>query len=260
MGNNTDFFHVIYSDFTIAKVITDLHTQREEINKMQALKTDFTIKNFKNFEAAKSFQKLFNKMYRDGNKYNAFVDFEFTCAKKIKDYKDKRHQGEILSIGIVVTDKKNNIIDTFYSTVKPRYNPILSPYCMELTHLEQSEINKSKCSIDVLAEANAFINEYNIKKIICFGATDIIQTNRDLEWNKDLIKNYKKAKAFLNKLYNAQILMSYIINGSKNKIIGLSKAKYIYGLDSKVQHNALSDAIDLANVIYYLCFKKKINK
>lgn len=131
-------------------------------------------KKFKSEDLAKSFRGAFRSLFKGEN--HAFVDLEFTCAKRIKDYEFKNMQGEVLSIGICIINNAGNIVDTFYETVKPKYNSKLSDYCKELTHLSQEEIDGSKDLITVLNSACDFCEKYKIVKINCFGTTDYLQT------------------------------------------------------------------------------------
>ena len=67
------------------------------------------------------------------------VDLECTCWKE----KDKPH--EIIEIGAVCDGPYKNVkfYQEFQIFVKPILNPVLSPFCTELTHINQADIDKA---------------------------------------------------------------------------------------------------------------------
>lgn len=197
-------------------------------------------------EEAEQYLKDINMALKD--EYYAFVDLEFTCANKLKDFKNVKHIGEVLSIGLIITNAFGQEQERFYSTVKPKYNYKLTDFCKDLTHLTQEEIDNSSNLMNVLESAHKLIKKYNINRIYCFGTTDYLQTKKDIEGYKGHAL-YKRNMKFINKFYNCQNDISKRIIQIQ-KSISLSDCKKILRLDGEVIHNALADAIDLSNIYF----------
>ena len=224
---------------------TGIFKTSEEFNKYKVGKYSCG-KKFKTEKDAKKYiNDINNALSKD--KY-AFIDLEFTCSKKIKDFKHPNHIGEVLSIGIVITDVYGNIIDTFYRTVKPKYNYEMSEFCKKLTHLEQSDINDSANLVNVINTAYNFISKYNIDAIYCFGTSDYLQTKRDIESYKGHAL-YPKSVKFVNKFKNCQKQIVHRIIGQSCEI-SLNDCKKILNIEGDVTHNALSDAKDLSKIYF----------
>lgn len=182
------------------------------------------------------------------NEYNAFVDFEFTCTTKLKEFEYKNIQSEVLSIGICITNGQGLVVDTFYETVNPKYNKKLSKYCIELTHLTQEEIDKSDTLPNVLSRAIEFIKKYKIKTLNAYGTSDFLQTKTDIKRYSEA-PNFQDMRKFVNKIKNIQPEVSFnLINTSLE--ISLEHCKILCGISGEVAHNALSDAIDLSKVLF----------
>lgn len=213
-------------------------------------------KRFKNKTEAQHFLKIFNKYFT--REYNAFIDMEFTCTNRLEDYKYPQHQGEVLSIGICITNKKGDIIDTFYSTVLPKYNKTLTKYCINLTHLTQEEINSSKKLPAVLLKASNFIKKYNIDKLNAYGTTDFSQCKIDVQRYKDN-KDFNKMLKFVNKITNVQREITKCLINQRIDI-ALNDCKKLCGIQGDVKHNALSDACDLSRVLFATFFNPPSSK
>lgn len=213
-------------------------------------------KKCKTMQEAQKYINNINKALKD--KYYAFVDFEFTCSDKIKDFKNKKHIGEVLSIGLVICDVENNIIETFYETVKPKYNYKLTPFCINLTKLTQEEIDNSRNLPNVLSSAMKIINKYEIKSIYSFGTSDFIQTKRDVE-NYAGHALYKRSLKFVNMIKNCQKTTVARLIGEMVEI-SLNDCKTLLNIEGDVLHNALSDAIDLSNIYFKSIYQPPSNK
>lgn len=183
--------------------------------------------------------------------YYAYADFEFTCSKKIKEFQDKAHINEIISFGIVITENYN-IVDKFYRTIKPIYNPTLTPFCKELTHLTQKEINESKNFVEVLQEAVQFLKRYNPLQIFVFGSQDKENVKREVYWHRKELSDVanKDGQWLVNRLNNIQYNICNRILGEQ-MLMSLADCKMLLNIAGEVEHNALHDAIDLSEVDYY---------
>ena len=191
------------------------------------------------------------KEQQDANLYLVYADFEFTCADRKEDWQDEQHMYEVLSIGLVIV-KGQEEIDTFYRTVKPIYNPKLTSFCKELTRLTQEEIAGSKNLLEVLQEANMFLEQYKPRQIYVFGSQDKEYLKRELYWHRKEWgeKNYKEAQRFVSKITNIQYyICTRLLKEEIN--MSLSDCKELLNISGNVVHHALQDARDLAAVDYY---------
>lgn len=73
------------------------------------------------------------------------VDIEATCWEKRK----VRDKNEIIEIGIVLCNIKGDVIDTYQSFVKPKYNASISSFCKKLTNIKQEWIDDAH-SLDIV--------------------------------------------------------------------------------------------------------------
>lgn len=164
-----------------------------------------------------------------------FMDIEFDCNK---DYT------EILSIGAIKTDKNFNIIDKFYSLSKPLIHKRINPCVKELTGLEESLIyNDGKELSIVIKELSNWLEHFKGTDIFVWGSED----KRVLEQSIKMLNMTSKYKFITDNIVNIQTNLCKDIFNS-DKITSLDNMKYLYAIEGKVKHQALSDAIDLMNV------------
>uniref|UniRef100_A0A915KVH7 Exonuclease domain-containing protein n=1 Tax=Romanomermis culicivorax TaxID=13658 RepID=A0A915KVH7_ROMCU len=79
--------------------------------------------------------------------YFLIVDFEATC-----DVRTKVDPQEIIEFPCLKLNTKTLEIDsTFHQFVKPEAHPILTPFCMELTGINQSMIEKQPNFLETLS-------------------------------------------------------------------------------------------------------------
>lgn len=238
------------SYYAVARGIkTGVFSSSEEYDKYKVGKNSCGKKCKTEIEAKKYIDSVNRALQYE---YYAFIDLEFTCSDKIKDFKNRNHIGEVLSVGLAICNNSGELIETFYETVKPKYNYKLTPFCINLTKLTQEEIDESRNLPNVLSSAIKLINKYDIKTIYSFGTSDFLQTRRDVE-NYTGHALYKRSLKFVNMIRNCQKTIVYRLI-SQTIEISLNDCKSLLDIDGEVEHNALSDAIDLANVYFKSIF------
>lgn len=162
------------------------------------------------------------------------MDCEFTTENPV----------ELISIGSVILGKEYEFIDEFYLTIKPRITKI-SNFCSHITHLTNSDVENSPHLKEGLKEFESFITKYNIEKIFVWGDFDTVGLKSAMNCNNYSGYFYKN----LNKIKNIQPKISKVTSKIyKNNSWGLKDMKYMYGMEKSVEHNALSDARDLAEI------------
>lgn len=73
--------------------------------------------------------------------YALIVDFEATCNN---DNSFPRETMEIIEIGAIVVDDKFEIVSEFQCFVKPMKHRQLTPFCMELTTIKQTDVDSAE--------------------------------------------------------------------------------------------------------------------
>lgn len=82
------------------------------------------------------------------------VDLEATC-----DHKDwPRDQAEIIEIGAVLVDAATLAeVARFQTFVRPVLHPTLTPFCVELTHITQADVDAAPGYLDAVAAMQAAV-------------------------------------------------------------------------------------------------------
>lgn len=63
---------------------------------------------------------------------------------------------ETIEIGCVLSDFAGNVIDEFSAFVQPIQNPILSPFCKQLTHISQNDVDLAPLFEDAMQLLDAW--------------------------------------------------------------------------------------------------------
>ena len=102
-------------------------------------------------------------------------DVEATCDSNMP-----RKKRELIEIGAIkVVD--GEIIDTFQIIIKPKRNPTLSKYCMDLTHISQEQINHGISPREAL---NSFATWANDCILAAWGEFDQEIIEKEMHKNK----------------------------------------------------------------------------
>ncbi|MCD8018634.1 MAG: hypothetical protein LUF92_03355 [Clostridiales bacterium] len=176
--------------------------------------------------------------------YYAFFDAEYTCYMESDAYFDREHGGELISVGLVISDRNFNLQKKYYSVIHPIYNPKLTGYCKRLTGLTQEEIDKAPSYDEVFQEMYLLLQEYPVKEIFTWG-NDSNTLTHDIERNhKSVARRHKRIVSLLRDI--TKRLTKRVFD--KGMTVSLSDMKYICDLDHFTAHNALEDAEDLYRI------------
>lgn len=168
-----------------------------------------------------------------------FLDTEFTTLKH-----------EILSIGCVLYHQESRQTYSFYQTAKPVYETKLSSRCLDITHLTQEEIDRSESFPVVMSNFKHFLKEHSANHLMTWGNSDIHSIEQSYAFNRLSIQEKKWLK---EKIVDIQPVISITTDESRLQI-GLNDMKKYYHIEGDVQHHALSDAMDLKEIVLH--FKK----
>lgn len=187
--------------------------------------------------------------------YYAFFDAEYTCYMKNDSMFDRNHNSEVISVGLVIADKRFRVKKTFYSVIRPKYNPVLTGYCKSLTGLKQREIDRAPDYDTVFQKMFKLFQKYPVKEIFVWGSDHHTLEDDILKNHTSVAKNHKK---IVHKVQDVTKRMTMQVFG-KAITVGLADMKYICGRKREVAHNALEDAKDLY-FIYKTVMEGKYNQ
>jgi inhibitor of KinA sporulation pathway (predicted exonuclease) len=177
-------------------------------------------------------------------KYFAFFDAEYTCFMENDRGFDKRHNSEVISVGLVIADRHLNVSATYYSAVKPKYNSKLTGYCKSLTGLTQKEIDEAPGYDEVFQKMSEIFTDYPVKEIFVWG-NDRKTLDDDARRNHRMVA--KKHRKIINQVTDLTKRLTERVFGVPITV-SLADMKYICDMDHVTAHNAFEDAMDLYQV------------
>jgi len=161
-------------------------------------------------------------------------DLEATCWQKRRP----GQRNEIIEIGAIKFDKQGKQIDEFCAFVYPKLNPELSPFCKELTQIQQSDINTAKPFPEVLKLFQDWItSEY----ILCsWGKYDKNQLISDCKLH-DLSYEWVKPHISLKHQHPT-------VRGM-GKPMGMARALQVEGFQLEgTHHRGIDDARNISKI------------
>ncbi|MEO1217369.1 MAG: 3'-5' exonuclease [Bacteroidota bacterium] len=106
------------------------------------------------------------------------VDLEATCWKK----KEKGQTNEIIEIGAVSINEQGEVLGEFAEFIKPKLNPILSDFCLELTSISQAAIDTAQTFPEVIKDFQDWIGVNQREYFLCsWGFYDKRQFSKDCQ-------------------------------------------------------------------------------
>lgn len=171
------------------------------------------------------------------------VDLEATCSD---DGAIPPHAMEIIEIGACWVDADRNIIDQFQSFIRPIERPILTDFCIQITSIQQQEIDSAPTFSEINNALTAFVMQHTEAESVwmSWGAYDRKQI--DLEIARHGMANpiplpHVNAKKQFTKLQRI------------GKEVGMSRALALCKLEPQgVHHRALDDALNIARMLPWI--------
>ena len=168
--------------------------------------------------------------------YYLIIDLEATCWKFDKPPEER----EIIEIGAFMLTPYGESIDQYHAMVKPEIHPRLSHFCMELTGINQEEVDRAKTFEYIYRDFSHWVEDYPDALPASWGVFDekilsirCRQNNLEPFWGGNF--------ANLKKQYQQ-------IKGLK-KPIGLKNAVEREGFDfTGNHHRALDDTINTVKI------------
>ncbi len=159
---------------------------------------------------------------------------------------------EIIEIGAVKINDKQQIISEFDSFVKPDLHPILSDFCKDLTSINQHEIDNAEYFPHVIAQFRKWINLEHGDYLLCswgfYDRKQIIEDcnlhNLEFEW----VKKHISLKHQHAKLTN------------QNRPLGLGTALKIENMQFEgTAHRGIDDARNISRIFLKYFVKWEIS-
>jgi inhibitor of KinA sporulation pathway (predicted exonuclease) len=164
------------------------------------------------------------------------LDLEATCDENAPDF-----DHEIIEVGAVWATPTGAILDTFQRFVRPIERPQLTPFCLALTHIEQTSIDAAPNWPTVAAELAEFGQRHAGQCWGSWGAYDRRQIER--ECARHGIADPLAGLPHQN-------LKARFAKARKIKQVGMTKALQIVGLAPQGEHHrALADALNIARLL-----------
>lgn len=174
----------------------------------------------------------------------AYMDAEYNCCGDDKS---------LIEIAVIVCEdsKSNEPVEIYHTFVKPKLNKgRIYPRIKELTHIEQSDIDKGKSIAHVGDDLLELIKKYRIKSIYHYGDYD----KTALEWNFLRRSEISKYRIIVYKLKD--VMESVVTRLGMIEPVCLKDMAYLCECSSENYHNALDDAKTLMNVMYKInCYE-----
>lgn len=178
---------------------------------------------------------------KDGEKYHAFLDAEYTCFMNYDRKFDRNHSNEVISVGLIIADHNYNYVEEFYTPVCPKYNPVLTRYCKELTGLSQEEIDGAPTFEQAFGKIEKILQKYRINILYVWGS-DRVTLEDNLRRNHPFIA--KRYRRLVGRVTDITKKLTVKVFGYRMSL-SLADMKYICDMDHVISHNALDDARDL---------------
>ncbi len=105
------------------------------------------------------------------------LDLEATCWKDRNSHK----QNEIIEIGAVKMNNNGEALGEFCEFIKPKLNPTLSDFCIELTTITQQEVDSADTFDKVIKRFKKWIDIEKPYVLCSWGFYDKKQFEKDCE-------------------------------------------------------------------------------
>lgn len=170
----------------------------------------------------------------------AFLDTEFLTSQ----YKGGP-PSKLVSIGFVICRQGFQEIRRFHSYIYMEDE--LHDKFKELTGISEAELQQAPEYEDVMDSVTQLLEKWEVAHIFVWGPDEAI-IKKDMEFYRSGIS--KRLRKAINREIRKVKDIEGIYSGKLGlKNLGISNLKILCNLGTEVKHNALSDAVDLKNVI-----------
>lgn len=151
---------------------------------------------------------------------------------------------EIIEIGATLVNRDGHEVDHFQRFVRPLRRPLLTPFCRELTHITQANIDSAAPLSEVWPTFERWLTPYqgNLGGWVSWGDYDRKQLIQ--EWQ------HQRLQSFLSQVPHMNLKQRFAKARRLERPLGLNGALQLAGLQfSGQQHRALEDARNTARLL-----------
>ena len=173
----------------------------------------------------------------------AFLDTEYLTSQ-IKGGPPSR----LVSVGLVICRKDFKEVDRFHSYIYTEEK--LHDVFRELTGITEEDLLCAPDYERVMKEIGERLAVFRVTRIFVWGPDQVV-IQRDLQEYREEVS--KKTKKTVNRILHIMKDLEEVYSRKlKMRSIGVGNLKFLCGLGSNVEHDALKDAVDLKNVIRHI--------
>ncbi|MBK5396854.1 3'-5' exoribonuclease [Pseudomonas sp. TH39(2020)] len=151
---------------------------------------------------------------------------------------------EIIEIGATLVDRKGRELDSFQRFVRPTRRPLLTPFCRELTHITQANIDAAQPLSEVWASFEHWLGQHQslLEGWASWGDYD----------RKQLVQEWDRLQldSALSRVPHMNLKQRFAKTRRLERPLGLIGALQLAGMQfSGQQHRALEDARNTARLL-----------
>ncbi|CAM3599207.1 MULTISPECIES: exonuclease domain-containing protein [Pseudomonas] len=151
---------------------------------------------------------------------------------------------EIIEIGATLVDRQGREVGHFQRFVRPRRRPQLTPFCRELTHISQANVDTAATFAEVWAQFERWLGHHakHLQGWVSWGDYD----------RKQLLQEWQQYQlgSLLETLPHINLKQRFAKARQLQRPLGLNGALQLAGLQfSGQQHRALEDARNTARLL-----------
>ncbi|RON31076.1 exonuclease domain-containing protein [Pseudomonas brassicacearum] len=151
---------------------------------------------------------------------------------------------EIIEIGATLVDRKGRELDSFQRFARPTRRPLLTPFCRELTHITQANIDAAQPLSEVWASFELWLGQHHsrLEGWASWGDYD----------RKQLVQEWERLQldSALSRVPHMNLKQRFAKTRRLERPLGLIGALQLAGMQfSGQQHRALEDARNTARLL-----------
>lgn len=151
---------------------------------------------------------------------------------------------EIIEIGATLVNRQGRELDHFQRFVRPLRRPLLTPFCRELTHITQANIDAAQPLADVWLQFERWLGQHHtrLEGWASWGDYD----------RKQLLQEWQRLQldSALSRVQHMNLKQRFAKARRLERPLGLNAALQLAGLQfSGQQHRALEDARNTARLL-----------
>ncbi|MHC8328018.1 3'-5' exonuclease [Pseudomonas sp. LB1P83] len=151
---------------------------------------------------------------------------------------------EIIEIGATLVDRKGREVDYFQCFVRPLQRPLLTPFCRELTHITQANVDAAQTLSEVWPSFEQWLERHQpvLEGWASWGDYD----------RKQLLQEWKRLQldSVLGRVPHMNLKQRFAKALRLERPLGLNGALQLVGMQfNGQQHRALEDARNTARLL-----------